>query len=105
MNGVVADDAFAGIDFALFGFELWFDQGDETSAYSHELPNGGEHFGERDEGEVHDDERVVIVWEVAGLEMPGVGFLHVGDAFVLAQFVMELRAAYIDTGGADRAAP
>ena len=102
VDGGVADDALAFVCFLFGRFELGFDEGDEMACGSEELPGGGEDLFEGDEREVEDDEGVLVVGEVAGLEVAGVGLFQVGDAGVIPELLVELAVADIDTGGRGR---
>lgn len=98
-NGGIGDDARAPVGLLLACLKLRFDQGNEASTRLEVGPYHGEDEAERDEGKVHHDERVSGVWQVAGLEVPGIDPFTVDNARIGAQLVMQLTMADIDAGG------
>lgn len=103
LDGGIADDAAAFVDFGFAGFELRLHERDECAIGTEERPDGGEDGFQGDERKVHHDEIEVAAREVGGGEMAGVDFFEIGDASVGAEFGVELGAADIDAdhiGGA-----
>lgn len=101
MSGGVADDA-AGADVLAGEFELGFDEDDGLAAGFEDGEGGGKDKGERDEGDVGDDE-VHEFGDIGGGHVADVEVFAADDAGVIAEFPDELIGADIvgvDSGGA-----
>ena len=96
----IADDAALG-DVLALELELGLDEGDDAPLFVEHGKDGGQDFGERDEGEVHDGEADFFA-DVLGLHVAGVELLFDDDAGIGAQFPDEVVGADVhgvDTGG------
>ncbi len=98
----IADDAAAGDVFST-ELELWLDEADDRAAVFEHGEDGGQDFGEGNEGEIGDGEPDFFA-DVCWHHVAGVELLLDDDSRVVAKFPDELVGSHIDGVDADGAA-